>query len=298
MNVAFRRTCRAVLIKPSELGPDESHPRVPHELQKPVLDPGRRVDVLLRAGRDDEQRLRPYGCRLGGEIQDGIALDREDHQIGGGLELAQSPYGPSARHDGPRRVNQFDHAAEAAARDVLDQRAPDASRPVGGRDDRDRCRSEDRSQRGKRGEVVALVDPLHHRRGRGDVNRDVELLEPRTLDREAGIPKHAEHRTVRRHHRGIEAAHGALRPDRRQLFEHSRADPTPLFVVGHRERDLGDARFAQPLVAARRDHTPVVTCDQRYAVDTAGLHGRSRDDVRAAHAVEAEVPALRGESRS
>ena len=143
--------------------------------------------------------------------------------------------------------------------------------------------------------MVALIDPLHYRLDRGDVNRHVELVEARTVDREAGVPKHAEHHTVRRQHRRIEAAHPALRPDRRQLLEHPRSDPAPLLVIRHRQRDLGHTRLAQPLVAARRDHTPGMTGDQGNAVDAARLHGGSRDDVRASHPVEAEVPALRRE---
>jgi hypothetical protein len=143
--------------------------------------------------------------------------------------------------------------------------------------------------------MVSLIDPLHYRLDRGEVSRHVELVEAGTVDSKACVPKHTEHHTVDRQHRRVEAAYPALRPDRRQLLEHSRSDPAPLLVIRHRQRDLGHTGLAQPLVAACRDHTPSMTSDQGNTTDAARLHGGSRDDVRASLPMEAEVRALRRE---
>ena len=143
--------------------------------------------------------------------------------------------------------------------------------------------------------MVARIDPLHDRLGWSDVNRYVELAYALALDREAGFPKHPEHHPVCREHRRIEAAQAALRPDRRELLEHPRSDSPALLGIGDRQRDLGHTRLAQALVAARRDHPPLMTGDQGNAIDAAGLNGSARDDVRAAHPVEPEIPALLGE---
>ena len=132
MNVAFRRTSGALLINPSELGPTSRSPA------------SRTISRSLSSTQDDatmscsgpagttSNALAPFAAASAAKSRTAFALDREDHKIGSDLELAQGPHRPPGGHDGIRRVNQLDHTAEAAVADVLNQRAPDISRRVGG----------------------------------------------------------------------------------------------------------------------------------------------------------------------
>ena len=153
---------------------------------------------------------------------------------------------------------------------------------------------EDRPQRGDRGDMVALADPLPHRLRRPDVKRDRQLTKRTPAPHaKAGALEHPQHRPVAEQDFRIEPADPTLGRDFRELLEHPRAGAAALPIVGHRKRDLGSPRLTQPVKAGDRHHRALVPGDQRDPVNAPTLSGCTRGDIGPRIAVEAHVTALR-----
>ena len=77
-----------------------------------------------------------------------------------------------------------------------------------------------------------------------------------------------------------------------ELLEHAGREAAALHVVGHGERDLGDARLVQSVVARDRDDPLAEPREERHPQVAVGVGVVARDDVGPARAVEAHVAAL------
>ena len=193
----------------------------------------------------------------------------------------------------PARLTGVTAPSKAAGDDVRQHRAAQIARRRRGAHNSYRRGREDRPQRGDRGEMVALVDPLQHRRRRRDVKRDRQLTKRTPAPHgEAGALEHPQHRPVVEHHFRIEPGDPALRRDLRELLEHPSSGAAALKIVGHRKRDFGGARLAQPVKAGDRHHSAAVPGDQRDPINATRLRGCPRGDVGPTTAVKAQVTAL------
>ena len=116
---------------------------------------------------------------------------------------------------------------------------------------------EERLERGAHGDVVARRDLLAVRRRRRDREADLDLAAVGDArDVEACVAEDGHHRVVVVQHLGDELLDARLGGAGGELLEEARADPALLEAVVDGERDLGDARVAQPHPVRERHVRP------------------------------------------
>jgi hypothetical protein len=141
--------------------------------------------------------------------------------------------------------------------------------------------------------MVPLADPLQHRLCRRDVKRDGHLtIRTPSLQSEPGALEHPQHPPIAGQHLGIESGDAALRRDLRELLEHPSSGSVALKIVGHRKRDFGGARLAQPVKAGDRHDRAIMPSDQRDPINPTSLNGCTGGEVTATEAVKAQLTAL------
>ncbi len=145
--------------------------------------------------------------------------------------------------------------------------------------------------------MITLFDPLSRRLGRRDIKRDRQLTKRSLAPHDkAGALEDTQHRLVAEHHVRIEPVDPAVRSDRRELLEHPSTGAAALKIVGHRERDRGSARLAQPLEAGHRHHSAVMPGDQLKPIDTVRLRGCARGGIGPPTAGKPHITALSGQA--
>ena len=132
--------------------------------------------------------------------------------------------------------------------------------------------------------MITLFNPLSRRLGRRDIKRDRQLTKRSLAPHDKpGALEDTQHRLVAEHHVRIEPVDPAVRSDRRKLLEHPSTSTAALKIVGHRERNPGSARLAQPLEPGHRHHSAVMPGDQLKPINTVRLRGYARGGDRSAH---------------
>jgi hypothetical protein len=154
-------------------------------------------------------------------------------------------------------IDRVGRAVEVCLEHVAEKLPADRPASARGADHGHRARLEERTQRGRHRDVVALLDTCLEGLGRRNRETDFDLAVLELAhDVEAGAGEDAQHRPVVRQHLGDEAGHAGAGRAVRQLLEQARADPAALLLVGDHEGDLGRARIAQAHVV-RDAHDPV-----------------------------------------
>ena len=266
---------------------DHPQARAPNDLEQPVPSrPKGFAPFLLTTSREHEQRSGPPRRCLGGEREHLIARGGDDHQLRWHLEIGEAPRSPQRAHHTPGTVDRRHDTLKAARDDVRQHRPAEIARRGLGANNGHRRGRENRPQGCDRGEMVALVDPLHHRLRGSDIQRHPQVAKSLAPHSEPGVLEHVQHQPVAGRHFGIEAMDPTFGRDLRKLLEHPRPDPAALLMISHRKRNLGDAGLAQPVIAGDRHHTAIVSADQSEAINPSRLRVRARHSVGAAKAVE------------
>ena len=149
-------------------------------------------------------------------------------------------------------VDRVRGSGEVGGQDVAEELAADRAATRRRADDRDRARREERPQRCRDRDVVALVAALAARRG-GDAS--TTSMTPSWSSRgglEPGVVEDPEHRAVL----GSTSATNSSMPRRRlrrEALEQAGADAVAVQLVGDRERDLGAGRVAKPHIRGERN---------------------------------------------
>ena len=219
----------------------------------------------VEPGRDHHQGPHAALAALLRDVQDRRGRDRDHGQVSrlgqvehrGQAVLAADLPGAGVDHVEPTGV--------PGGADVVQDRPAHRAPVPAGADHHDRFGGEHVPQAGR----VGAAFPLGHgvqvavqggsvaltRQGKGHLHHPVLVV---TLDRQAGVGEHLEHRGVLG--QGLRGERGDLVSpgERDQVLEQQGGDAAVVHVIGHRERDLGRipgaVRPGERVVAAAADH--------------------------------------------
>ena len=184
-----------------------------------------------------------------------VAARNADHgEIDGIGDLLDRAIGAYSGDRFSRAVHGVRRAYEVGGDDVAKELAADDAASLRRADHGDAGWGEERTERRRDGDVVALLDPRAELLGRCDrePNLDLAALE-RARHLEAGVSEDAEHGRVLGQHVGDEALDADVCRARCEPFEQPRRSSAPLQIVRDGECDLRSRRVTQARVLRRRD---------------------------------------------
>ena len=260
---------------PQRARPDHPQARVAHDLQQPLLSRAGRRPVLGTGG-EHEQRPRSRRGRLGGELEHVIARGGDDHQLRSDLELSEVTRRGIEQTTLPARLTGLTTPSNPPPMMFASTTRPIlpgvASAPTTATDDGARIgRSDATAATWSRSSIRSRTASV------GVISSDT-VISPKPSRRTAK-PACANTPSI-----------GWLEPAPRHRSDGSRCPPRSrraarasasrfhaLIIISHRERDLGDTRLAQPVIAATATTLPLVATEQRQTVNTTGLRLRASD---------------------
>ena len=201
---------------------------------------------------DHAERAHALPQRLRRRFEHAAARDADHGEIDGIGDLLDRAIGAYSGDRFARAVHGVRRAYEVGGDDVAKELAADRAASLRRADHRDAGWGEERTERRRDGNVVALLDPRAELLGRCDrePNLDLAALE-RARHLEAGVSEDAEHRRVLRQHVGDEALDADVCRARCEPFEQPRRSSAPLQIVRDGECDLRRRRIAQACVLRR-----------------------------------------------
>ena len=135
--------------QPDAVGPEDPHPVLPGERDQPLLQPCALDAGLGKARAVDEQRLHAELRRLLGDTENRFGADGDDRDVRRRREVGEPRDRGQALDRLVPGVHRNDVAVENGAQ-VRERAAVDGLRVVGGADDRDALRREQRVERVRR----------------------------------------------------------------------------------------------------------------------------------------------------
>ena len=152
--------------------------------------------------------------------------------------------------DSPRRLIGMSLSGEVPREHIAEEFAADGAAPRRRAVHGDARGSEKCPERGRHGDVVAIVDPGDIAAGRLDQQCRLDHTASHSLlHREPRRVDDSEHLVISREDLEHESLDSARASTCRQLLEQTRANSNSLHLVGNGERDFGGGGIAQAVVA-------------------------------------------------